>query len=208
MATFTVNGKTLEAKDGDNLLDVLRKNNIHVPALCHMSGLFPTGACRMCVVEVDGQRGLVPSCSCAVNDGMNVNTHTKRVLKARKTIVELLLSNHPDDCLYCDRNKNCELQDLATDYNITERRFVGERNQTNLDISSPSLVRDPDKCILCGRCVRMCTYTGCPTGGHNHCRVSRSVKSVGFSLDLDQGWTRWCHAPRTEVVDYVCRFDG
>lgn len=156
MATFTVNGKTLTAKEGDNLLEVMRKNNIHVPALCHMPNLFPTGACRMCVVEVEGQPGLIPSCSCVVNEGMNVNTHTKRVLKARKTIVELLLSNHPDDCLYCDRNQNCELQDLATEYNVKERRFSGKKNTSELDISSPSLVRDPDKCILCGRCVRVC----------------------------------------------------
>ena len=156
MATISVNGTSVTAREGANLLEVLKENKIRVPALCHMPDLFPTGACRMCVVEIDGQRGLTPSCSATVTDGMVIRTHTQRVVRARKTIVELLLSNHPDDCLYCDRNKNCELQDLAAEYDVRDRRFRGDRNRAALDVSSAALVRDPDKCILCGRCVRVC----------------------------------------------------
>ena len=110
----------------------------------------------MCVVEVEGQRGLVPSCAFPVAEGMKVRTHSPRAVKARKTIVELLLANHPDDCLYCTRNGNCQLRQLAEELGVRQRRFAGERTRHPLDTSSPSIVRDPAKCILCGKCVRVC----------------------------------------------------
>ena len=110
----------------------------------------------MCVVEVEGQRGLVPSCAFPVADGMKVRTHSPRAVQARKTIVELLLANHPDDCLYCSRNGNCQLQQLAEELGVRQRRFAGDRTRHYLDTSSPSIVRDPAKCILCGKCVRVC----------------------------------------------------
>jgi len=154
--TIEVNGKSVKAKEGDTILKTLRANNIHVPALCFMEDLCPTGACRLCVVEIEGQRGLTPSCSFPVADGMKIQTHSPRVLKARKTVVELLLSNHPDDCLYCVRNGKCELQTLAQELNVTERRVQGAKNKIKRDVSSPSIVRDPEKCVLCGRCVRVC----------------------------------------------------
>jgi iron-only hydrogenase group A len=121
-----------------------------------MKGLLPTGACRICVVEVEGMRGLTPSCAYPVMPGMKVETNTPRVRNARKTIVELLIENHPQDCLVCVRNKNCELQNLSETYSVREHRYVGAKKDHAIDISSASMERDPAKCILCGRCVRTC----------------------------------------------------
>ena len=151
-----VNTKKLEAKQGETILEVLTRNGIQVPTLCHIKGLIPTGSCRMCVVELENTGRLVPSCSFPASPEMKIKTHSTRVVEARKTIVELLLSNHPDDCLYCVRNENCELQSLSRELHITERRIKGIKNNFRMDRSSASLVRDPDKCILCGRCVRVC----------------------------------------------------
>lgn len=151
-----VNGKSIKAKRGDTLLMALERNGIKVPTLCHIKDLFPSGACRMCVVEVEGRQGLLPACSHPVEEWMKIKTHSPRVIKARKVNTELLLSNHPDDCLYCERNGNCELQKLAEDLNVRERRFFGKKNKYKTDPSSASLLRDPAKCILCGRCIRIC----------------------------------------------------
>ncbi len=156
MVTIEVNNRKIEAKNGEMLLDTLKRNGITVPTLCHMENLFPTGACRMCVVEVEGERTLVPSCAYPVRDGIKVQTHSPRALRARKTIIELLLANHPDDCLYCVRSGNCELQGLANELGVRERRYAGGKNEYHVDSSNPAIVRDPAKCILCGKCVRVC----------------------------------------------------
>jgi iron-only hydrogenase group A len=156
MIQFEADGKMIEAEDGETILAALRRKGVHVPTLCHMEGLTPTGACRLCIVEVEGAPGLVPSCSFPATAGMKVKTRTPRVLEARKTIVELLLANHPDDCLYCARSGKCDLQTLARDLGVRHRTYRGAKNDHPLDISSPSITRDPDKCVLCGRCVRMC----------------------------------------------------
>lgn len=146
----------IQARKGETILTALRRNGIQVPTLCNMKDFSPTGACRMCVVEVEGRDSLIPSCSFSVEEKMKVKTHSPRVLKARKTIVELLLSNHPDDCLYCERNGNCELQKMAEDLNVRERRIPGKKSRFKIDKSGSSIVRDSAKCILCGRCVRVC----------------------------------------------------
>lgn len=151
-----INGKAYEAQKGETILQALNRNGINVPTLCHMKDFIPTGACRICVVELEGSARLVSSCSFPVADGMKIWTHSPRVIEARKTIVELLLSNHPDDCLYCVRNTNCELQKLAKEYHVVERRIFGVKNKFKPDFSSVSIVRNPNKCILCGRCVRVC----------------------------------------------------
>lgn len=151
-----VNGKSLEAREGETILSALNRNGIQVPTLCHMKNFIPTGACRICVVELESSAKLVTSCSFPVSAGMKIRTHSPRVIEARKTIVELLLSNHPDDCLFCARNNNCELQSLSKEYHVIERRIRGKKNSFPLDHSSPSIIRDPEKCILCGRCVRVC----------------------------------------------------
>jgi NADH-quinone oxidoreductase subunit G/NADP-reducing hydrogenase subunit HndD len=154
--TINVNNTKLEASHGETILDVLNRNGIKVPTLCHIKDVFPTGACRMCVVEDADTGKLVTSCSYPVAPDMNIRTHSDKVVESRKTIVELLLSNHPDDCLYCVRNKNCELQDLSEELHITQRRIKGKKNDFHMDMSSASIVRDTDKCILCGRCVHVC----------------------------------------------------
>jgi NADH dehydrogenase/NADH:ubiquinone oxidoreductase subunit G len=151
-----VNGRSMEAEKGETILSALNRHGIHVPTICSMKGLSPSGACRMCVVEVEGRENLVPSCSFSVEESMKIRTHSPRVLRARKTNVELLLSNHPDDCLYCERNGSCELQTFSEEMNIRERRIPGNRKTRETDHSSPAMVREPSKCILCGRCVRVC----------------------------------------------------
>lgn len=156
MVKIEVNGRNIEAIEGEMLITALNRAGIRVPTLCYMKDLFPSGACRMCVVEIEGQRGLIPSCAYPVSANMKVLTHSERAVRARKTIVELLLADHPDDCLYCVRNGNCGLQGLAEELSVRDRRYSGSRNKQQLDVSSPSLVRDPEKCILCGKCVRVC----------------------------------------------------
>lgn len=156
LITIQVNNKKIKAEKGETILSALSRNGIIIPTLCRMKEFTPTGACRMCVVEVEGRERLVTACSQPVEEWMKIWTHSPRVISARRTIVELLLSNHPDDCLYCDRNLNCELQRLAESLNIRERRIKGRKIKPRLDQSSPAIVRELAKCILCGRCVRVC----------------------------------------------------
>jgi iron-only hydrogenase group A len=156
MIQLEINAIKINAEEGMTILDAAKSVGISIPTLCHLKDLVPTGACRICSVEVDGQRGLVPSCAFPVYNGMVVHTNSARVRRARKTIVELLVENHPQDCLVCVRNKNCELQDLAETYSVREHRYIGETKSHAIDISSTSMERDPAKCILCGRCVRVC----------------------------------------------------
>ena len=156
MPVLEANGQTIEINKGETILEVLKRGGIHVPTLCHLEGLLPSGTCRMCVVEVDGMHGLIPSCSYPAAAGMTVRTATPKVLKTRKTLVELLLSDHPDDCLYCARNGTCDLSNLAKEHGVRHRIYRGARKRKDKDSSSPSIVRDPEKCILCGKCVRVC----------------------------------------------------
>jgi len=156
MITLEADGRNIEAQEGEMILTALRRAGIHVPTLCHMENLPPSGACRLCVVEVEGAPTLTPSCSFPVAKGMKIRTRSPRVIQARKTIVELLLANHPDDCLYCSRNNRCELQSLAHTLGVRQRRYQGAKAKKEMDVGSPSITRDPEKCILCGRCVRVC----------------------------------------------------
>lgn len=154
--TIEVNNRKIEARKGDTILETLKRNGIKVPTLCNMETLSPTGACRLCVVEVEGRENLVTSCSHFVEPDMKIKTHSTRVVRARKALVELLLANHPDDCLYCERNGECELQNLAAELQVRERKVQHKSFGQKLDLSSPGIVRDPAKCILCGRCIRIC----------------------------------------------------
>ena len=156
LLTIQVNKKKIKAEKGETILSALNRNGIIIPTLCRMKDFTPTGACRMCVVEVEGRERLVTACSQPVEEWMKIKTHSPRVITARKTIVELLLSSHPDDCLYCDMNLNCELQRLSEELNIRERRIKGRKLKPRLDQSSPAIVREFSKCILCGRCIRVC----------------------------------------------------
>ncbi len=155
---ITVNRNSIKAVKGETILAVLRRNGISVPTLCNIPELSPTGACRICVVELEDSGELVTACSTPVAEGMKIFTHSRKVIAARKTIVELLLTNHQDNCLYCEKSGDCELQDLAGDLNIRERSYVGfgVPRSPKTDRSDPGIVRDMSKCILCGRCVRIC----------------------------------------------------
>lgn len=154
--TISVNNRIIDVSEGETLLLALRRNGIKVPTLCHMNRFSPTGACRLCVVEVEGKRDLITSCSYPVEPNMKVLTNSPRVIKARKSLVELLLSNHPDDCLYCQRNGNCELQWLAEEMNVKERKYASQKQRFYPEYAGISVARDMAKCILCSRCVRMC----------------------------------------------------
>ncbi len=155
MVTINVNGRSVEVGADQSLLAALREAEVEVPTLCHRPDLHPAGACRLCVVEVKGAKGLVASCTQPVSAGMEIYTQSARVRSARRVVLELTLANHPDDCLYCARNNNCELQKLAAEYGV-ERRYRGQRRRACVDTTSLSLVRDPEKCVLCQRCVSVC----------------------------------------------------
>ncbi len=156
MVNIKINGNEHQAPDGMTILDACMTAGIQIPTLCYLEGVSRNASCGVCVVEVKGARSLVRSCSTCVREGIEITTNSPRVREARKTNVELLLANHPKDCLSCLRNQNCELQKLSADLGVKEDRFVRTRPIEELDTTSPSLIRDPNKCVLCGRCVAVC----------------------------------------------------
>jgi iron-only hydrogenase group A len=196
--TLQVNNKKIKAEKGETILSALNRNGIIIPTLCRMKEFTPTGACRMCVVEVEGRDRLVTACSQPVEEWMKIKTHSPRVITARKTIVELLLSNHPDDCLYCDRNLNCELQRLSEELNIRERRIRGRKIKPRLDQSSPAIIRELSKCILCGRCVRVCeeVITATSLDFINKGRETH----VGAAMDRDFNFSSCVHCGQCVLV--------
>lgn len=151
-----IDNQLVELNGEPNLLTLVRKAGIELPTFCYHSELSIYGACRMCVVEIEG-RGIVASCSTPPTPGMKILTHSPRVQRVRRTVLELLLANHERECTTCGKNGDCKLQELADRFGVREIRF-GERDvKLPLDNSGPSIVRDPNKCILCGDCVRMCS---------------------------------------------------
>ncbi|AGL01570.1 2Fe-2S iron-sulfur cluster-binding protein [Desulfoscipio gibsoniae] len=154
--SLTINGINIKVSKGTTVLDAARQAGIFIPTLCHDPAIPRFGACRICVVEIPGMRNLPASCVTECTEGMQVFTESPAVVEARKTILELLLANHPQDCLTCDRNGDCRLQDYAFRYGVKESGFTGERKDYPLDDSNPYIIRDANKCILCGRCVRTC----------------------------------------------------
>lgn len=156
MGTMTIDGRKIEFTDEKNVLSVIRKANINIPTLCYHSEVSTFGACRLCTVEDDRGRTF-SSCSEEPRDGMVIYTYTARLKRYRKLIVELLLSAHCRDCTTCEKNGECVLQELAQRMEITDVRFENTRKIHPIDQSSPSIVRDPNKCILCGDCVRACS---------------------------------------------------
>ena len=156
--TIFIDGKEVEFTDEPNLLEVIRKAGMNVPTFCYRPDLTSFGACRMCVVEVEG-RGIQSSCTMPPENGLKIHLNTERTRRIRKTVLELLLANHDRNCLTCEKSGNCELQQYAEEYGIRNIRYPDkELDEYHLiDASSPSIVRDPNKCILCGACVRACT---------------------------------------------------
>lgn len=155
--TIYINGKPYQVDSDQTIMQAADKLGFKIPRLCYHPKLSIEGACRVCIVEVEGMKNYVASCAYPVSDGMKIHTNTKEIRRARRDIVELILDNHPQDCHTCERDGICELQRLAYDMGIRSRHFEGERKNYEKDLSSTSVVRDPNKCILCGRCVRVCS---------------------------------------------------
>lgn len=156
MINLTIDGVQVSVPAGSTVLEAARKANIHIPTLCYLKDVNQIGACRVCVVDV-GARALQAACVYPVSEGMVVKTNTPVVRRARRTVVELLLSIHDRKCLSCSRNNNCELQDLCRDLGIDDdNHFAGEMNHYDVDDASPCVVRDNNKCVLCRRCVAAC----------------------------------------------------
>jgi NADP-reducing hydrogenase subunit HndD len=151
-----IDDKEVCVPEGTTILEAAKTVGIDIPTLCFLKDINEIGDCRMCIVEVEGRRGFATSCIQKVEEGMIVRTHSPEVIEARKVVLDLILSNHQRDCLVCTRNGNCELQNLAVKFNVTDVKFEGEKNKHIIDNISPSIVRDFNKCILCRRCVSVC----------------------------------------------------
>ncbi|ADI00925.1 MAG TPA: 4Fe-4S binding protein [Syntrophothermus lipocalidus] len=184
MANVTIDGIQVSVPDGSTILQAAQVAGVHVPTLCYHPDQAIKANCRICVCEVEGQRLLQAACSQPVYDGMVIKTHSPKVIEARKTILELILAHHPQDCLGCIRNQNCELQALAEEYAIRDNPFEQMVRGLPKDTSTPSIVRDPDKCVLCRRCISACsvTQTVNALGIENRGNHAMVVPSLGKDL--------------------------
>ncbi len=192
MPTLTINDITVQAPEGSTLLEAARTAGIHIPTLCHLPGVHAPGACRVCLVEVEGARTLMASCVTPAHDGMRVRTNSPRARNGRREVVELLLSEHEGDCTTCARSEDCELRAIAREAGVKEVHYQGERRPTRHDHSTKGLVRDTGKCILCRRCVAVC----------------QNVESIGAIAPQERGFGTYVgpafHAPLSEVTCVQC----
>src|SRR3990172_6678321 len=156
MITVTINGKQIKVRPDTTILDAARRNDIYIPTICDDPRLEPYGGCRLCLVQIKGMPRVVTACTTPVTDGMEVETTNEQIERQRRTIVELLLSDHPNDCMVCEKAGDCTLQELAYFYDLRANRFYGERRQYTKKDLNPFIQRDMEKCILCGKCVRVC----------------------------------------------------
>ena len=155
MKTMIIDGVSCSFEKERNVLEVARKNGIDIPSLCYCENLSIYGGCRLCLVETD-RGALDTACTIVPKDGMVIYTNTEKTRRQRRLLLEMLLSNHKEECTTCDKSETCKLRDYSHRYGVTCDRFAVEYDTTPVDTSSPSIVRDPSKCILCGQCVRMC----------------------------------------------------
>jgi len=151
-----INGRETTVEAGKTILEVAKGLRIRIPTLCHDERLEPYGGCRLCLVEVKGVPRPLPACTTPVTDGMEICTESESLTRIRRNIISLLLSNHPNDCMRCEKTGDCTLQDLAYEYNVDGTRFAGERWNLPLREDNPFITYEPNKCVLCGRCVRIC----------------------------------------------------
>lgn len=185
MVNITIDGKKIQVPKDYTVLQAAREAGVEIPTLCYLKGINEIGACRMCVVEVKGARSLQAACVYPVSEGMEVITNSERVRRARKVNLELILSNHDRSCLTCVRSGNCELQKLAEDLNVKQIRYEGENIRRPLDDFSPSVVRDPNKCILCKRCINVCRNVQEVGVINANYRGFRTVISTAFDRSLN-----------------------
>ncbi len=224
LVNLKINGKEVSVPQGTTILDAARKAGIRIPTLCYLRDINAIGACRVCVCEVKGARSLVASCVYPVSEGMEVFTNTPKVLASRKTTVELILSDHHQDCLSCVRSENCELQRLSKELGCDGNKYRGVKNSFELDESTPYIVRDNNKCILCRRCVAACKNGSAmlfvsskvsqlallPQG---RVEAARRVKNMVAKMD-ELGFgnctnTRACEAvcPKNETISNIARLN-
>ncbi|MBQ6816209.1 MAG: iron hydrogenase small subunit [Clostridia bacterium] len=185
MINVKVNGIAVSVEKGSTILDAARKAGVEIPTLCFMKEKNEIGACRICVVEATGARGLVTACVYPVAEGMEIQTNTAKVQQARKTTLELILSTHEKKCLSCVRSTNCELQKLCREYGVDEDAFGGYKPKYELDTSTPHLVRDNNKCILCRRCVAACEEQFVSVIGANERGIDTNI-GTAFKKQLSE----------------------
>lgn len=196
MIKLTIDNKKIEVEKGTTILKAARQFGIDIPTLCHfelgdMGIENKPGGCRICVVEIEGRRNLAPSCITEVQEGMVVNTHNIRVINARRTVLGLIISDHPLDCLVCAKSGQCELQHLATQLGIREIPYKGEQSTYRKD-TSPSIIRDIDKCILCRRCEMMCNQVQTVGALSAINRGFMSVVAPAFEMNLEDSPCTYC----------------
>ena len=184
MLNCKVNGIAVSVPAGSTILEAARAAGIEIPTLCYMKEINAIGACRICVVEATGARGLVPACVYPVTEGMEIQTNTAKIQAARKMTLELILSTHDKKCLSCPRSTNCELQKLCNDYGVTASQFEGFKPEFAIDDSAPHLVRDNNKCILCRRCIAVCNQQFVGILGANDRGIDTNVGQA-FKLNLN-----------------------
>ena len=185
MLNVTVNGIAVSVPQGSTILEAARAAGIEIPTLCYMKEKNEIGACRICVVEATGARGLVTACVYPVTEGMAIQTNSAKVRAARKTTLELILSTHDMNCLSCPRSTNCELQKLCLEYGVDSHAFEGFKPTYELDYSTPHLVRDNNKCILCRRCVAVCEEQYVSVIGANNRGIDTCIGQP-FNLSLNE----------------------
>ncbi len=193
---LTIDNKPVVVKSGATILEAASGIGVHIPTLCHMklddmNIENKPGGCRICVVEVKGRRNLAPACCTEVTEGMVVDTHSIRAINARRTVMELILSDHPADCLICSKSGNCELQDMAHQLGIREIHYQGEKSHYRED-SSPAIIREVDKCIMCRRCEMMCNEVQTVGVLSAINRGFNSVVSPAFEMNLDHSVCTYC----------------
>ena len=181
---ITINGSRMEFQKGETVLEAAKRNGVDIPTLCHLKGAAPTGACRVCLVEVEGFRSLMPSCGLKAAPKMVVQTESALVVKARKMIIELMLSDGWHDCLVCEKSGDCKLQELSYRYNVGMPRFPRRQKNFVYDDSHPMIIRNFGKCVTCGRCIQACNerqVNNVLSFGH---RGSDSVVVASFNKEL------------------------
>ena len=184
VVTLTVNGELVSARGGETLLQVLQEQGIQIPTLCHLEGLSERGACRLCMVEVEGSNKLLASCITTAQEGMSVKTHTPRLIEYRKMILELLFAERNHVCAVCVMNGNCELQWQAATVGMDHVRYDYLHTDLPMDASHERFVLDHNRCILCTRCVRVCDEV---EGAHTWDVMGRGINSLVIT-DLHQPW--------------------
>src|SRR5690554_3043346 len=196
MIELTIDKKKVQVEEGTTILKAARMAGVEIPTLCHfelcdMGIENKPGGCRICVVEVEGRKNLAPSCITEAQEGMVINTHNIRVLNARTTVLKLIISDHPFDCLVCAKSGQCELQSLATQFNIRSLPYEGEQSRYRKD-TSPSIIRDIDKCIMCRRCEMMCNDVQTVGALSAVNRGFMSAVAPAFEMNLEDSPCTYC----------------